>query len=309
MASVFIFTGCSTTEHHSIDLLTYFDTVITISAYCSWEDFSEISTISNTLLQKYHEFFDIYNNYSGVNNIKTINDSAGIEAVKVEPEILDIINFSIEQYHLTNGYMNIAMGAVLEIWHHYREDEITPNEEDLKEAFLHTNIEDIIVDNKNSTIYLSNEKMSLDLGAVAKGYAIDLIAQTLQEKGYTSVMINSGGTIITTGKKPDNTEWKVGIQNYDLNDENPVISGITLDDEAISTSGDYQRFYTIDGVDYHHIINKDTLFPSEYFHSISVIANSAAIADSLSTALFCTQTHEEILKNYEDVYVIDFPVE
>lgn len=197
-----------------------------------------------------------------------------------------------EMHGLTGGKMNIAMGSVLSIWHDYRTEGLNqpalaklPPMDLLTEAAGHTDINDIIIDEVNCTVYLADPKMTLDVGAFAKGYAVEMVARALEEMGKTNYVLNIGGNIRTIGPKADGSKWKTGIENP-TGDEG-YIEYIELETEAIVTSGSYQRYYVVAGKEYHHIIDKDTLMPAEGLLSVSIICSNSGLGDGLSTALFC----------------------
>ena len=177
------FTACDEKEptRYEAEFLMLFDTVTRIVGYANdKEEFTRYVNIIHSNLEEYHQLYDIYNDYEGVNNIKTINDNAGIKPVKVDKRLIDLIKFSINLYEKTNGQTNIAFGAVLKIWHKYRtegiedpENAALPSEEELRNASMHTNIQDIIIDDELSTVFLKDPMMSLDVGAIAKGYATE----------------------------------------------------------------------------------------------------------------------------------------
>ena len=267
----------------------YFDTVCTISDYTggSEDDFRQVYTHFENRLDFYHQRFDIYHEYEGVNNIATINKNAGIEPVKVDDEVIKFLEYAVEMHALTDGNVNIAMGSVLSIWHQYRTYgvEIPPMDK-LTEASKHTDISKMIIDNENSTVYLSDPKMSLDVGAIAKGYTAEMIAQSLVGYGVTSYVIDLGGNLRAIGAKKNGETWKTGVQNPDPFAEEKYIYYMNISDTSVVTSGDYQRYYTVDGKRYHHIINKDTLMPSDSFTSVTIVTKHSGLADALSTALF-----------------------
>ncbi len=252
-----------------------------------------METIKADFLE-YDKLFDIYNNYDGINNLKTINDMAGKSPVVVNQAIIELLVEAKEMYVISDGHINIAFGSVLSIWHDYREAAINDPEnasypplEVLKVAATHCNIDDIIIDREKNTVFLKDPAMRLDVGAIAKGYGIDRVAeQQLSENKDPHLLFSIGGNIRTVGSKPNEEGWIVGIQNPDNNSEQTALLRLKLTEGAIATSGDYQRYFTVNGIRYHHIINKDTLMPSNYFSAVSVVCDSAARADALSTAGF-----------------------
>ena len=299
--SIFM-TGCdneqaSTTKSQFKNYsFSYFDTVSTIIGYEEkGEDFGAVCADIFALLEEYHKLFDIYNEYEGINNIYTVNQLVNGEhpVVKVDSKIIDMLLYAKEMYEKTDGKMNVAMGSVLSIWHDYREiaDEnygigTLPPMSDLEEAAKHTDINDLIIDEENSTVWLADPDMRLDVGAFAKGYAVEMVARMLESRGKYNYVVNVGGNIRTTGKKANGDKWKTGIENP--NNTSTYIEYIGLDTDAIVTSGSYQRYYIVNGKSYHHIIDPETLMPADKgFLSVSVICKDSGMGDGLSTALFC----------------------
>lgn len=280
-----------------------FDTATQIIGYAdSEEKFTEQADLINEELIRYHKLYDIYNLYGDINNLRTININAGKEPVKVDKEIIELLKFSIELHKKTDGEINIAMGRVLKIWHNYRTAGINdperaelPPMEVLQQASEHCNINDIIIDEEASTVYLADPEMSLDVGSIGKGFAVQKVAEYARELGYHNLVINCGGNVISVGPKADNTDWIFGIQNPDLEAENDLIQRVSITDKCLVTSGDYQRYYVVDGVEYCHIIDPDTLMPPNYYSAVSIICDDSGLADALSTALF-NMTYEDGLK-------------
>lgn len=280
-----------------------FDTATQIIGYAESEEvFGEKADLLNEEFKRYHKLYDIYNVYGSVNNLKTINMNAGISPVKVDKDIIDLLKFSIELYNKTDGEINIAMGKVLKIWHDYRSDGINdstqaklPPMDVLQEASLHCNINDIIIDEEASTVYLADPEMSLDVGSIGKGFAVQKVAEFARKQGFYNLVINCGGNLISIGPKPNDKDWVFGVQNPDLEASNDIIKRVSFSDMSLVSSGDYQRFYTVDGVEYCHIIDPDTLMPATYFSAVSIICDNSGLADALSTALF-NMPYEDGLK-------------
>lgn len=282
-----------------------FDTVVQVIGYTETEEeFNAYFEQIKSRFEYLHKLYDIYHDYEGMNNIKTINDHAGIKPVKVEKEIIDLITFAKEWYNRTNGKTNIAMGPVLKIWHDYRsEGELDPENaklppmDKLLEAKNYTDINKVIIDTKKSTVYLEDENMSLDVGAVAKGFATELVAKEIMKEGFKSGIISAGGNIRVLDKPMDETRenWGVGIQDPDksvLPFEDRNLTAVYLNNASVVTSGDYQRFYIVDGKPYHHLIDPETLMPGEHYRAVTVVVEDSGIADALSTAIFLTPFEE-----------------
>ena len=287
-------------EQYRKNYIDAFDTVTTIIGYGnSQEEVTQKTDILMDELKRYHKLYDIYNSYDGIHNLKTINDNAGISPVKVDKEIIDLLKFSINLYDKTDGQTNIALGSVLRIWHNYRNAGIDnpstatlPPMTDLEKASKHCDIHNIIIDEEASNVYLNDPEMSLDVGSIGKGYAVQKVSEYAKELGYNNMVISVGGNISVIGPKTDNSLWKFGVQNPDLESEQASIASVNLVDTCLVISGDYQRYYTVDGIDYCHIIDPDTLMPADYCKSVTVITPHSGEADALSTALFCMPYEE-----------------
>lgn len=291
----------------------YFDTATTIIGYEETEEeFDTVCAEIEALLEEYHRLFTIYNRYDGLNNLVTINDLVDGKhtEVEVDQKIIDMLTFAKEMYAKTDGNVNIAMGSVLKIWHVYRNRGLDdpanaelPPMDKLTEAAKHTNIDDLIIDDEKNTVFLADPEMSLDVGAIAKGYAAEKIAQNLEEKGVTGYILNLGGNVRTIGMAGDKP-WNVGIENSDTeNEEKPYIEFLHLQGESLVTSGSYQRFYVVNGENYHHIIDPATLMPGTKYRSVSVLTDDSGLGDAMSTALFLMDYEEglELVKSMENV--------
>lgn len=285
---------------YTASFLNVFDTKTDIAGYGTSEAaFKEQVELLRERLVYYHELYDIYHNYDGVNNIKTINDNAGIGPVAVDPEIIGLLQFCVEMYDRTGGQVNIAMGSVLRVWHEYREagnnnpsSARLPKEEELREAAEHTDIGELVIDEAASTVYLRDPGMSLDVGSIGKGYALQRVAEYARELGMEHLLLSVGGNVCAVGARLDGSLWRLGVQNPDTESEEPYIRKVDLADCCIVTSGNYQRYYFVDGVRYCHIIDPDTQMPADYFNAVSIIAKDSGMADALSTSVY-NMTWEE----------------
>ena len=294
-------TGCPKTAQKADNkpkgmvYFTYFDTVSYIYSYAndSQEQFEANCSALSGILGDYHNLFDIYYEYSGINNLCTINKNAGGDPLPVDERLIEFLLYAKELYTLTSGEMNVMMGAVLRPWHDCRtnasddpQNAKLPDINDLKERSTHTDINSLEIDIDNKTVRITDPKASIDVGALGKGYATEMAARYLKKKGVGSYVLNIGGNIRIIGTKTDGGGWLTGIK--DPNDpDNAYASYVELSNTSCVTSGIYERYFTVGGVRYHHIIDKDTLMPSEHFSSITVLTEHSGLADALSTALFC----------------------
>ena len=291
-----LLTGCAApaakadnAEQYTATFLNVFDTVTTIIGRAEGEEaFQKITQAIHDDLQHYHRLFDIYNAYDGINNLKTINDNAGIAPVKVDQTIIDLLKDCSHYYDLTDGTVNVMMGSVLALWHNARNDGLNdpanaklPERAALEEAAKHTAMDALVIDETAGTVYISDPDARLDVGAVAKGWA----TQRAAEKAPENMLISVGGNVCATGPKlTDGTPWVIGIQDPDAAEKN--LHTVFVTESSVVTSGDYQRIYWVEGKPYHHIIDPNTLMPSTNWRSVSIICPDSGLADALSTSLF-----------------------
>ena len=293
--------GCSGKQEapaqtqYTATFLTLFDTVTRITGKAESEEaFREKAQIVHDELLIYHQLFDIYNDYEGIANLKTINDNAGIGPVVVDAKIIDLLLDCKDYYDLTGGMVNVAMGSVLQLWHEARNDGLNdpmnaylPKDEALTEAATHTGWDAIVIEEEASTVFITDPDVRLDVGAVAKGWA----TQRVCEMAPANLLISVGGNVASTGPKdPSGTPWVVGIQDPDNGDK--YLHTLYVTTGSMVTSGDYQRNYAVDGKLYHHIIHPDTLYPSELWRSVTILCEDSGLADALSTALFLLPLEE-----------------
>lgn len=302
-------------EKYSDSFFDTFDTITTVVAYTKdKEEFDLYMEKIKNRFMELHKLYDKYNTYEGINNIKTINDNAGIKPIKVDKEIIDLILFSKEWYEKAEKGTNIALGPVIKIWSEYRDEAESdpgnaklPPMDILIEANKYTDIEKVIVDEENSTVYLEDPNMSLDVGSVAKGYATELVAKEIEEEGLQSALISAGGNIRGIGKPLDGLRerWGVGLQNPDktLFDTGNVLDTVFINNESVVSSGDYQRYYTVGDMRVHHIIDPKTLMPGEYYRAVTVVTPNSGLADFLSTSVFLLPFDEsyKLVESLEDV--------
>lgn len=293
---VFIMTlsGCGSSRPNSLSCSWYdlFDTYSTFTCYgIDEETFQRYSQIVYDTLNRYHKEFNIYEEYE--HNIKTINENAGIAPVAVSQSLWDFLIWGRDVYTLTQGRVNIAMGSVLSVWHTYREAGLSdpqaaslPSDEELREASRHISIENLVLNEEQHTAYLTDPKSSLDIGALGKGYAADRAAEALKDAGCTDAILNLGGNVLCIGPSDliAKDTFSIGIQSPES--ESELVMTLRIQSRSVVTSGDYQRYYKVNGTAYHHIIDPDTLYPSTRYHAVTVICDDSATADMLSTALF-----------------------
>ena len=296
LLSVLLLTGCGAAEptvekkQYTATFLTLFDTVTTMVGRAeNEEEFRQTAQALHDELLEYHRLFDIYHEYDGINNLKTVNDAAGGEAVQVDERIIQLLQDCKTFYVVTNGRVNVAMGSVLQLWHESRSDgrddplnAELPETEALKYAAEHMDFSSVIIDEEASTVRITDPAVQLDVGAIGKGWAVQRVAESARD----GLLISVGGNVFATGPKDEGgTPWVIGVRDPDGGEED-YLHTLYLKEGAVVTSGDYQRTYMVDGTLYHHIIDPETLYPSAYWRSVTIVCADSGTADALSTALF-----------------------
>lgn len=292
-----------------------FDTSITLQADCTDEEFSKYVKILKKTFKDNNKRFDQYHSYKGINNIYTINAEAAIHPVKVDNITLQCIKNAMN-INQTCSKFDISYGSVMNIWHTYREEGITlnnegkdgnlPSDEEIENALQHCGMDKIQIN--GNEISFTDSETKIDLGGIAKGYTTQLAKKKLNKAGLTNGFINAGGNVVLLGEKSDGSSWKIGIQNPDTSDS--LLSLEVKDsNESIVTSGDYQRYYTVDNKKYAHIIDPDTGYPANQCRSVTIITKDSTKADGLSTALFCLDFNQSYklakIQNVEAVWIYD----
>lgn len=308
--------GCSKQEKIEGQFSGVFNTFFTVIMYeKSQSDFDENFEFIKEEFTYYNNLFDKYNTYEGMNNVKTINDNAGIAPVIVEEDLYNLIAFSVEKAKTIADKVDITLGPVLNVWHNYRElnDGSVPTLAELEAANQYVDLSKLVLNEEESSIFLTDPNMSIDVGATAKGYACELVKDKLIERGVDDFLISAGGNVISYGKRavkagdsslsdalPANKEYyTVSIQSPKTGDIYVNVSKIMavalINGESVVTSGDYERYFVgSDGVTYHHLIDPETLYPAYHVRSVTVITEDSGLADFLSSTLYLMSVDEGV---------------
>ncbi|VTS26017.1 ApbE family protein [Streptococcus pseudoporcinus] len=238
------------------------------------------------------ELLDIYKNRFSANDsdseLMTINDSSGQHAVKVHPELLELISIGKAQILADPSNLNIAIGPLVQSWRIGFSDAKIPSENDIKEKLALTNPGNIYIDSDKETVYLAEEGMKIDLGALAKGYIADKIMAYLINDGISSALINLGGNVLVHGSNPKRADgfFYIGIQ-HPKKSRGHNLGIVKIRNQSVVTSGIYERRLRVEGKEYHHIFDKRTGFPIETdMASLTIIADSSLDCEIWTTRLF-----------------------
>ncbi len=216
--------------------------------------------------------------------ISQVNQNAGIQPIKVNDEVFELVERAIKISKLTDGAFDISYASMDKIWKFDGSMKEMPSAEAIKKSVERIGYEKIILDVKNKTIFLKDVGMKLGLGGIGQGYIADKVKEVLQAKGCTAGIVNVSGDINTWGSQTDGKPWTVGVVNP-VN-KNKVFATFPLVDSAVETSGSYEKYVTFNNIRYSHIIDPRTGYPATGVVSVSVFAKQTEIADALATGVF-----------------------
>jgi len=245
----------------------------------------------------------IMSTYKPESDISRVNAAAGIHPVKVDKDLILAVKKSLQFADLSGGAFNIAIGPAIDLWN-VTESEDIPTPAELAVIRPLTDYKNVIVNENDGTIFLTKKGMRINLGGIGKGIAADYAHKILKTNGISSGIIAVAGDLHAIGKKPDGSKWTIGITHP--REKDSTVAKVHLQDSAISTSGDYERFFMKNGVRYHHILSPETLYPSKGFQSVSVMARDSTTTDALSTAIFAMGPENGIrlIENLEGVEAV-----
>lgn len=215
--------------------------------------------------------------------VSQINRNAGIRAVVVNDELFNVISAALQVSELSGGAFDISWAGMREIWRFEKGKERVPSDQEIKDKITLVDYREIELNREKKTVFLRKKGMSIGLGGIAKGYAVDMAMQALVNSGIKDAIVKAGGDMRIQGTE-DGKPWEIGIQHPRNRDK--LIARLKLSNISISTSGDYERFFIKDGVLYHHIIDPKTGYPAKECSSVTIIGPDTMTTDALSTAVF-----------------------
>lgn len=298
--------GCGKKEDNEPLSKTEFmmDTVMTIKLYDKKDE-----EVLKKAFNRIKEIEDKMSNTIENSYIDKINKNAGKAPIEVDEELYNLLVKAKKFAELTDGAYEPTIGPLVELWNikgEGKNDKHTiPKEEDIKKALDKVDYKKLeLLD--NNKVLLKDKGMKLDLGGIAKGYAGDEVKRVLEENGVKHAIIDLGGNIYALGSKEGHKSWKIGIQNP-KEERGSYVGIVEVKENAVVTSGDYERYFEVDGKRYHHIIDSKTGYPSDNeLSAISIVSKSSTDSDALSTALFVLGREKgaKVLSKLEDTEVL-----
>lgn len=281
-------------QRYTVTFWGAFDSMITITANA--ESRQQFDVLTGAAIARFSELsldYDRFLEPGTIVNLAALNRSAGQGEVYVSKALFNLLSFAQEGAAKTDFLVMPTFGAVTELWRkqivYAQNGPGTPPElKALQKAAKNTKITLLRLDKKSQSAALLSNGVLLDVGAVAKGYATEIVGQELAANGLTRLAISSGGNIRVFSPPVGKTCWRIGVQNPNaaLLGDDDTLGTLSINDMAVATSGDYQRFFWYQDRRYHHLISPKTLYPAQYYRSVTVACGDAGEADLFSTALF-----------------------
>lgn len=276
-------------------------TLVAITAVAPTETTAQAAITAG--FHEIHRLEELLSTWIPTSELSRVNAAAGSAAVRVSPETLEVVQRSLQAAEMTNGGFNIAIGPAVEAWS-VTERQHIPTDVELKQLNLLIDLQGVHVDAKERTIALDRVGMRIDVGGIAKGFAADRAVEMMRQAGALAGVVALSGDIKAFGQLPEGQGFPVGIQHP--RKEGAVLAWIDLKDEAISTAGDYERYFEQHGIRYHHILDPQTLQPARSCQSVSVIAREGVWADGLDTGIFVMGPERgmELVEHLDDVEAV-----
>lgn len=242
--------------------------------------------------------------------VAEINRQAGVQPVKVSEDVFRLIEKAYQYSEEADQGFDLSIGPITQLWHIGFDDARKPSQAEIDEALALVRHEDVQLDKKNQTVYLTKPGMSLDLGSIAKGFIADEVVDVLKEHGVTTAIVDLGGNVVVVGTSPkkEGQPWTVGIQDPNQS-RNKVVGTVPAQDQSLVTSGIYERVLEVDGKTYHHLFDPTTGYPFEnHIAGVTIISKKSVDGDGLSTAIFSMGLEEgmdyiESMKDVEALFI------
>ena len=221
--------------------------------------------------------------YISKSEIAKINQSSAENAFRINIEVYELLRKSIHYSQISNGAFDITIGAIQDIWDFDNENHAIPFSETLLRSLPLVDYKNIVLE-KNYYVRLKKNGIKLDLGAVAKGYAVDRGIEIIRNEDINNAILNGGGDLKCIGEKSSGSPWKIGVRHP--RQPSSIIASLECKNISMATSGDYQKFFIKDGVRYHHLLNPENGMPAQGMQSVTILSKDAVMADAMATAVF-----------------------
>ena len=278
--------ACTTTRSESAPIVVkrtqmQMGTLVTITSVAP--DRQRAQDAASAGFQEIHRLEELISTWIATSELSRANAAAGRGAVSLSRDTMKVLEASLQMARMTEGGFNILVGPAVEAWSVLDRPTI-PSDAVLQAVRPLTDLRELHLDVAEGTVYLAKPGMRVDVGGIGKGFAADMAVAAMQKAGATAGVVALSGDIRTFGGLPGGVKFPFGIRHP--RHEEAVLAFIDLQDEAISTAGDYERYFERDGVRYHHILDPITLQPARDCQSVTVVARDGMTADGLDTGIF-----------------------
>ena len=266
-----------------------------------------------TAFAEIHKVDELMSDYKDDSEISRANRDAAQTAVHLSQSTYEVLQRSIEFSKLTDGAFDVTVGPLVDLFRTEKDKQVLPSEDEIAQAKSKVGFEKLKLDDKSKTVQFAIEGMRLDLGGIAKGYAVDKAVEAMQTCGAIGGMVDLGGDIRCFGTPlKGKKHWIIGLQNPNLEKDTTgrnIVLKLKLTNGAVATSGDYQQFVLIEGKRYSHIIDRKTGTSTEGLSSVTIIADNATDADALATAVSVMGAEKglELIESRNDTEAILIP--
>jgi thiamine biosynthesis lipoprotein len=301
---IFFICGCGEKEYNRVEFLM--DTVVEVKV-CH-RNKAKAEEAIDSAMEEIRRVEQKMSCFLPGSEVSKINREALLERAKGSPlaggwiavsdELFSLLSEAIRLSNLTKGRFDITIYPLCRIWKFERDNVEVPDKEEIEKKKRLVNYNNMVIE--NGKIKFAKRGMGIDLGGIAKGYAVDAAIRVLKEKNVESAMVNAGGDIYVLGRK-QGKPWRIGIRHPRKGGE--ILGIVEVEDKAIVTSGDYERYFFSEGKRYHHILNPKTGYPANECQSVTIVAKKATIADGLATGVFVLGPREgmDLVESLEEV--------
>jgi len=274
---------------------------IPVTVFASAEGSGSLRESVERCFRRMKEVGERLNYYNPESEVSRINRNSGVRAVRVSDETFSLIEKALWVSDLVGGAFDITVRPLSSLWD-FRRGRV-PSPEEIERAKRRVGYRKVVLNKEERSVFLTEKGMEIDLGGILKGYLADLCTEILREGGASAGMVVLGGDIRVFGTKPGGDLWRVGIRNPR---GDGIIALLEIEEGAVSTSGDYERFFIKEGRRYHHVLDPRSGYPAEGVWSATVVAEEGVLADALSTALLVVGAEglKDLLKRLSAEFVV-----
>jgi FAD:protein FMN transferase len=284
LIALLILSSCAKKEGLYKETRVIMGTYVTITARESGKSKDELTKAVSDAFAEITKVDELMSTYKRESNLSKINWLSGVTPVQADQEVIDNVEKAIYIGDMTDGAFDVTVGPVVHAWKIGSEQARLPSMDEINKALALVGYKNIVIDKKAGTVFIKKQGGAIDLGGIAKGYASDKAVDSFKKSGIKGGIVAVAGDVKVFGLRPDGKPWGVGIQHP--RKEGELMAELPVTDAAVSTSGDYERYFIKDGVRYHHIMDPKTGYPARGLMSVTVLSKDSWLSDSMATGLF-----------------------